>query len=296
MPVPSVKYLNTFKVAAKRLSFAAASEELCLTASAVGQQIRLLESQLGVILFERHAQTLRLTTAGLLLFEHVDSALHRLELVVNQLRTHVQRSFINLQVPPFFGNELVLPRLAEFSTIHAFLELQITTPPAALGHHSWDADVSVIVATAPAADLQATLLFPQVFVPACAPHLIGGMGLGGELDLNRQTLLVHNYRPDLWERWAEMRGIGSIQPRAIIRFDSMVEVAQAAEQGIGIALLSAAVATRRFASRSLSKPLEAELNTGEHYFLVARREDADRSSIAPLLTWLAAHCTAVALQ
>jgi len=296
MPVPSVKYLNTFKVAAKRLSFTAASEELCLTASAVGQHVRLLETQLGVLLFERHAQTLRLTAAGLLLLEHVDSALHRLELVVSQLRTHVQHSFVKLQVPPFFGNELVLPRLAEFSTAHAFLELQIATPPAALSIHSWDADVSVIVAEAPAADLQATLLFPQVFVPACAPRLIRGIGSGGELDLNRQTLLVHNYRADLWERWAEMRGIRTIQPKTIIRFDSMLEVAQAAEQGIGIALLSAAVATRRFASRSLSKPLLAELNTGEHYFLVARREDADRSAIAPLLTWLAAQCTAVALQ
>jgi LysR family glycine cleavage system transcriptional activator len=296
LPIPSVKYLNTFKVAAKRLSFTAASNELCLTASAVGQQIRLLESQLGVILFERYAQTLRLTAAGLLLLEHVDSALHRLELVVNQLRGHAQRSFIKLQVPPFFAHELLLPRLAEFSTVGGHLELQITTPPAALGHHSWDADVSVIVTAVPAAELQAISLFPQVFVPACAPGLAERMGLRTELDLSRQTLLVHRYRPDLWERWAEMRGIHSIRPRTLIRFDSMLEVAQAAEQGIGIALLSAAVAARRFASRSLSKPIEAELITGESYFLVARREDAERVAIAPLLTWLAAHCTAVAVQ
>ncbi|HEX9474478.1 MAG TPA: LysR substrate-binding domain-containing protein [Steroidobacteraceae bacterium] len=296
MSIPSVKYLNTFKVAAKRLSFTAASNELCLTASAVGQQIRLLESQLGVILFERHAQTLRLTAAGLLLLEHVDSALHRLELVVSQLRSHVQRSFIKLQLPPFFAHELILPRLAEFSTAHGRLELQITTPPAALGHHSWDADVSVIVAAAPAAELQATLLFPQVFMPACAPELIERIGPGAEFELNRQTLLLHNYRPDLWERWAEMRGIRSFQPRAVIRFDSMLEVAQAAEQGVGIALLSAPVAARRFASRALTKPIEAALGTGENYFLVARREDAERSAIAPLLSWLAGHCTTVAIQ
>ncbi|HLQ12431.1 MAG TPA: LysR substrate-binding domain-containing protein [Steroidobacteraceae bacterium] len=296
MPVPSVKYLNTFKIAARRLSFTAASAELCLTASAVGQQIRVLESQLGVILFERHAQALRLTPAGQLLLEHVDSALHRLELVVSQLRTHVQRPFIKLQVPPFFAHELLLPRLAKFSAAQGPLELQVTTPPTALGNHSWDADVSVIVASAPAANLQATLLFPQVFVPACAPGLIGRMGLRSELDLSQQTLLVHNYRPDLWERWAAMRRIGSFQPRTIIRLDSMLEVARAAEQGIGIALLSAALAERRFASRALSRPIAAELSTGENYFLVARREDAARGAIAPLLAWLAAHCAAVAIQ
>jgi LysR family glycine cleavage system transcriptional activator len=296
MPVPSVKSLNTFKVAAKRLSFTAASDELCLTASAVGQQIRVLESQLGVILFERHAQTLRLTSAGLLLLEHVDSALHRLDLMVSGLRTHVQRPFIKLQVPPFFANELLLPRLAGFSAGHGRLELQVTTPPAALGNHSWDADVSVIVAPAPAAELQATLLFPQVFVPACAPGLIERTGLRTELDLGQQTLLVHNYRPDLWERWAAARSIAPFQPRRVIRFDSMLEVAQAAEQGVGIALLSAPLAARRFASGSLSRPCEAELSTGENYFLVARREDADRGPIAPLLSWLAAHCSTVAVQ
>lgn len=296
MPIPSVKYLNTFKVAAKRLSFTAASEELCLTASAVGHQIRLLESQLGVMLFERHAQSLRLTAAGLLLLEHVDSALHRLEMVVGQLRTQVQRSFLKLQVPPFFAHELLLPLLAKFSTAKGRLELQITTPPAALGNHSWDADVSVIVAAAPAAELQATLLFPQVFVPACAPALMERMGLRTELDLNRQTLLVHSYRPDLWERWAEMRGTGSFRPRTVIRFDSMLEVAQAAEQGIGIALVPAALAARRFSSRSLFRPTEGELSTGESYFLVTRREDAQRGAIAPLWDWLAAQCAAVAIQ
>jgi len=79
-PVPSVKYLNTFKVAAKRLSFTAASEELCLTASAVGQHVQGWLENLSwdvAPVLSVNAQTLRLTAAGLLLREHVDSALHR---------------------------------------------------------------------------------------------------------------------------------------------------------------------------------------------------------------------------
>ena len=53
MRLPSLKFLKTFQVAAKLKSFKAAAEELFLTPSAVSHQIKALEEQLGVALFER---------------------------------------------------------------------------------------------------------------------------------------------------------------------------------------------------------------------------------------------------
>ena len=64
MRLPSLKFLKTFQVAAMRLSFKAAAEELCITPSAVSHQIRGLEEQLGVALFERGPSSLPLTEAG----------------------------------------------------------------------------------------------------------------------------------------------------------------------------------------------------------------------------------------
>ena len=53
MRLPSLKFLKTFQVAAARLSFKAAAEELCITPSAVSHQIKALEEQLAVSLFDR---------------------------------------------------------------------------------------------------------------------------------------------------------------------------------------------------------------------------------------------------
>jgi DNA-binding transcriptional ArsR family regulator len=58
MRLPSLKFLKTFQVAAKLQSFKAAAEELFVTPSAVSHQIKALEEQLGVALFERGVRTL----------------------------------------------------------------------------------------------------------------------------------------------------------------------------------------------------------------------------------------------
>ncbi|SFD33727.1 HTH-type transcriptional regulator HdfR [Pragia fontium] len=56
--------LKTFLEVSKTRHFGRAAESLYLTQSAVSSRIRLLESQLGVNLFTRHRNNIRLTSAG----------------------------------------------------------------------------------------------------------------------------------------------------------------------------------------------------------------------------------------
>lgn len=60
----SLNLLRTFESAARLQSFKLAAEELHITSSAVSQQIRDLESQLDVKLFDRQGQGLVLSEAG----------------------------------------------------------------------------------------------------------------------------------------------------------------------------------------------------------------------------------------
>ena len=64
--MPPLNPLRAFEVAARRLSFTKAAEELYVTPSAVSHQIKVLEESLGVALFLRQAKSLVLTNAGLL--------------------------------------------------------------------------------------------------------------------------------------------------------------------------------------------------------------------------------------
>ena len=61
--LPALDLLVGFEAAARHLSFTKAGEELFLTQSAVSRQIKELEEQLGVELFQRRHRALALTDA-----------------------------------------------------------------------------------------------------------------------------------------------------------------------------------------------------------------------------------------
>lgn len=65
--LPPLDLVRSFEAAARSLSFTKAAEELCLTQSAVSQQMRALEKHLDIPLFERRHRALALTEHGLAL-------------------------------------------------------------------------------------------------------------------------------------------------------------------------------------------------------------------------------------
>ncbi|HEY1726000.1 MAG TPA: LysR substrate-binding domain-containing protein [Steroidobacteraceae bacterium] len=286
MRAPSLRFLKTFHIAAKRGSFKAAADELCVTASAISHQIRALEQDLGIALFERGPRSLALSEAGAHYLEQLDPLFSRLESVTEQLRSRFSRAVVRLQVPPFFASELLLPRLADFSAVHGEIDIQIATDITPNEAHASDSDVSIVVGTGDWADVQATRLFPQSYVPACSPALLRQATIRSVADLAQEALIAHNHRPELWDRWAALHGIGQLRPKQVIRFDTMSAVVHAAERGVGIALVSTPLSASRFSSGALLRLFDAELATGESYFLVTRPEDADRPAVRALIGWM----------
>ena len=83
--LPATGSLIAFEAAARHLSFRLAADELHLTPSAISQQIRLLESQLGLALFARVRQRVLLTRAGERYLREVQRILYSLDAI---LRLH----------------------------------------------------------------------------------------------------------------------------------------------------------------------------------------------------------------
>ena len=64
------KKLRTFQCAARTLNFSEAAEQLGYVQSAVTNQIKALESELNVQLFERNGRGVALSQSGLQLFDY----------------------------------------------------------------------------------------------------------------------------------------------------------------------------------------------------------------------------------
>src|SRR5436189_5409338 len=62
--LPPLNALKAFEAAARHESFTRAAEELCVTQGAVSHQVKALEGELAVKLFNRERQRLIITEAG----------------------------------------------------------------------------------------------------------------------------------------------------------------------------------------------------------------------------------------
>ena len=71
MRAATIKQLRTFAAVAKHLSFARAAEELNLTPPAISMQIKELEEEVGLPLFDRSARSVALTMTGEYLLVYV---------------------------------------------------------------------------------------------------------------------------------------------------------------------------------------------------------------------------------
>jgi LysR family glycine cleavage system transcriptional activator len=286
MRVPSYKLLKTLQVAAKLQSFRAAAEELFVTPSAISHQIKALEEQLGVALFERGVRTLTLTDAGAYYLQHINDIFAKLESVTEQLQVRFGRSIIRLNVPPLFANELLLPRLASFAQVREQTDIRIETTFSAPKAHPSEADLSIVWGTGPWEGLTVHELFALSYIAACSPAFLLENPIDTYGDLNGKTLLQHKERRDAWEHWALHLGISPIKPNRLIRLDTMSAVVRAAEQGVGVALVPSRLSANRLVAGGLVKVFDAEWTTHESYVLLHRPEDHAREDLQEFTQWI----------
>lgn len=106
-------------------SFSGAARQLGITTSAVSQQIRSLEKDLGVVLLHRSTRKLSLTEAGASFYEaakDVVSAADQGRIKVNQLRDELAGS-LRIATTPELGVNHILPALSSWMAAHDDLSL-----------------------------------------------------------------------------------------------------------------------------------------------------------------------------
>ncbi|MCJ8156111.1 LysR family transcriptional regulator [Sphingomonas sp. LaA6.9] len=98
----NLKLLHTFLLVAEHCSFRRAAEESNRSQSAVSMQVRQLELQLGVSLFQRTTRTVQLTREGEILLESARKAVGELETGLRKIKDVVdlQRDHLSLACAP----------------------------------------------------------------------------------------------------------------------------------------------------------------------------------------------------
>jgi DNA-binding transcriptional LysR family regulator len=290
-PRLSLDLLRGFRAASRHLSFTKGAAELCITQSAISQEVKVLEDQLGTPLFSRVNRTLRLTEAGERLYRAVEEALDIIDGVVADVSEAQLTLSITATVP--FASLWLGPRLAQFTRLHPGISVRVTASNDTLDVQRERIDVAIRHVPSgdnPPSNLK---LFDHEVFPVCAPVLLdrpGGM-IGAAADLAHHVLLefetVRNGRPWYdWQQWLRAMKIRGLKPAGWLRFSHYDQLIDAALAGSGVAMGRWPHLSRQLEQGVLRAPLGPSESTVIGAFYVVAPNDARHAATSSFVAWL----------
>lgn len=233
---PPLQLLPAFEAAARLLSFSKAAAELHVTTAAISQQIRQLESHLGLPLFLRLTRRVELTDAGRQFAEVVSRMLTLYRQGHADVLHHHTRPMLRLSMTPLVAQELLIPRLAAFQAQHPDVSVRLDARMDFVDFDREPIDAAIRVGKGPWPGLQAQPLCRCVAAIVASPDLLARQPVRSLDDLAGHTLIHPREAPLDWHAAARFLGLGDLPRRADLVLDSDLSALKAAEQGLGIAL------------------------------------------------------------
>ena len=297
--IPSTQALRVFQRAATALSFSAASEELCLTQSAVSHQIRQLEDHLGVALFVRHRRGIALSDAGLRFLSSVSPLLEQLESAVAAISGRHKHDRLVVRVEDTLLFSGLLPVLSD--VLAAIPELTIEFPACHQdpSHLLEDGSVSIYLGK-PILDrsIYCRSIVPSEFLAVCAPSVLSRHPISTEDDLTHHRLLiVRNTNLDEMESdWGSLISASErsrLSNERHVYFNSRALALGAALAGQGIALAPSLPAIPHLISGRLVSSLSYRNRGAASYHFACADTLIKEPSVRLFQDWIIARANAL---
>jgi LysR family glycine cleavage system transcriptional activator len=285
--LPALNGLRAFEASARHLNFHRAAEELGVTRSAVAQQVRALEADLGVRLFDRVPRGLALTDAGRGYAAQIGRAFALITEATALLRPGPKH--VTISVFPTFAAKWLIPRLPAFGTSHPDIDVRIIASPKLADFGTDGVDIAVRQGRPPPrAALAIDLLFEQELVAVGSPALIAR--LGTPLDPGSLGLypLLHDAH-DRWPTFAE-RALG-VAPEGTTRGSRFNQTSLAIDAGVagqGLAVVSRALVEDDLRAGRLLLAFDVAIKGGSDFYIVMPRRSRENREVAAVRDWLLA--------
>jgi LysR family transcriptional regulator, glycine cleavage system transcriptional activator len=289
--LPALDLLVGFESAARHLSFTKAGEELFLTQSAVSRQIKELEDQLGVVLFQRRHRALALTEAGHQFYAAAAQALSTMRAATDRLRAQAGRKGLSVTTTHSFAALWLIPRLAGFTRDHPGVDVRITAETRVQDLERDGLDLALRHGPASLAGPNAVRLFGEKVFPVCSPKLLKKRPLEKPQDLKNHVLLQYD-DPDgrhpwlHWKTWLEVERIADLKPAGTLSFSGYEQIIPAAIAGHGVALGRSPLVKDLMRSGELVAPFKSSADPARAYFAILSRNAAGRGEVSAFVEWL----------
>ncbi len=292
--LPALTALRAFAAAARHESFSRAAVELFVTHGAVSHQVRALEEELGVALFERHGKRVALTNAGRKYAERIEDALARLADATHAVRASNRDNRLTISTMPSFAARWLTLHIGEFIERHPELELELLSSNALADFAREEVDVAIRMGGGNYPGLYSEKLLDDVFFPACSPAFRGGRLPAKPADLRGLTLLRSDEEP--WRPWFLAAGLDWPEPRGGAMYEDSSLLLLAAAQGQGVALVRSSLAYNDLASGKLVRLFDIAVPCPWEYYFVCPPALLETPKMQAFRAWLLPAFAAFAQQ
>lgn len=276
--------LRTFEVAARRLSFKDAADELCVSATTVSNQIRELERDWRCKLFIRKTRAVVLTDEGRSLSRVLTKAFDDIRAEV-EMRGQRTRKTVTLAVGPIFGTRWLVPRLARFRRDLPNIDLILQDSPRITDAVMMSTHLAVDWGEGHWSGLDSMHLLDITYAPVLSKTLLTKRGgLDRVQDLARYPIIHQRDRSE-WAAWLDQAGCPDIELTEDIIITDANTVMHAALEGQGVSLGIFPFVQSELNTGKLVKPFDIELKPARSFFLLARPGGARTSEVASVISW-----------
>jgi LysR family glycine cleavage system transcriptional activator len=263
--LPPLHTRRAFEAAARQLNFSRAAAELNLTHGAISHQMKALERELDIVLFERRSRGVVLTEPGMQLAASVREGLDRIAQGVAELRSHPVRS-LTVSVLPAFATHWLIPRLEDFKRRHPDIDINVRASQSLVDFATDDVDLAVRYGDGRWPGLVAVQLAHEDVFPVCSPRFAGGH-LPRTLGALAKAKLLHTHLQP-WDEWFQALASDVVPSRRGMTFSETDLLLRAAIDGLGIALSRRVLAQPELDAGRLVRPVKHSVRAQRSYFIV----------------------------
>lgn len=289
--LPPLNALKAFEAAARHESFTRAADELCVTQGAVSHQVKALEAELAIKLFNRERQRLIITEAGKDYLTIVRDALDRIAFGTERLLQRQNAGVLTVSTSPDFAAKWLVHRLGHFAEAHSGFDLRVSATLHHVDFAREEVDLAVRHGEGNWPGLDTVRLSAEQLFAVCSPKLLSGRRrLAKPADILNFPLLHLDSRAD-WTNWLQAVGLdgADVTHGPVLNRASMV--IDAAINGQGVALARTTLAAWDLINGRLMRPFPESLRLSKTYWIVCPKATATLPKIVTFREWLLAEAS-----
>ncbi|SNR63491.1 LysR family transcriptional regulator [Puniceibacterium sediminis] len=279
--LPSLSSLRAFSAYAETGSVTRAGALLNVSHAAISQQLRSLETHLGLALLDRSARALSLTTEGQQLADALAEGFGRIAQVIDALTGADADRPLHVATTPSFAAHWLMPRLAGFRAVHPGIDIMINPSPKMTNPTPGGVDVALRFGLGHWPGLDAELLTCSPVVVVAAPSLVGDLDPKGPEDLLDFPWLqeLGTSESSLWLAGREVTGL---RTKGVIHVPGNL-VLDGARSGQGVAISTRISVEEDLRSGRLRLLFEESDENGYH---IVTAPGVMRPPLRDFVTWL----------